>query len=187
MQTLPPVVAAALPAGVDTAVSTALQHLSTTHDSKKLRSKAEQYVRTLASLLQGADVPQALQAGGLHQQKAGSQQDDMSVVHRQFGPACYIDSALPVTVHFLIKCATALCHQRGPCDTGLQCTCKTCCTDRVLLLPGAYVRHCARVFHGVWRATVTQGRRHFVGCCRSCVQVPERLRSRRVGQRECRW
>jgi hypothetical protein len=56
VQGLAPVVASALPRGPQAAIADTLAHLRTTHDSRKLEAKAEQYVVLLARMLQGAPM-----------------------------------------------------------------------------------------------------------------------------------
>jgi hypothetical protein len=102
-QMLPPVIAAALPRGKVAAEEQALAHLRTTHESLLLSAKMKQFSALLCDLLLGSPVPQALDAAGLTQ-FAEPKADDLSVVYGKFGPACYIESSLPVAVHFLAKC-----------------------------------------------------------------------------------
>jgi hypothetical protein len=116
---MPPIVAAATAASarasnsghVDStaAVTVALEHLRTTHDSRELERSATKFARLLHDLLTGVNVPDALSNAGLNG-IADSTADDLTVVYKKFGPACYIDSALPVTVHFLNKYAAPSPH-----------------------------------------------------------------------------
>jgi hypothetical protein len=108
MQTLPPVVLSCIPKGLETATSTALTHLRTTHDSKKLEGYAEQYVKLLYSTITGSSAAESLKASGW-QGSVKPERDDLAVVYQDFGPACYIDSSFPVTAHMLVKCDFRLC------------------------------------------------------------------------------
>lgn len=103
---LPPVIASAVRHGNAASEAAALTHLSTTHDSRALEQKASQFTVLLAELLRGAAPPAALKSAGLSG-FAHPEKDDFSVVYRQYGPACYIDSSLPVAVHLFSKCGTA--------------------------------------------------------------------------------
>eukprot|EP00892_Ulva_mutabilis_P012018 jgi/Ulvmu1/9189/UM005_0289.1 len=97
---LPPVVAAAFPNGRDAAADTAVMHLATTHESAKLAAYARTFAGLLCDLLSGEPVAAAVARSGLPSQPG---EDDLKVVYKRFGPACYIDSSFPVAAHFLTK------------------------------------------------------------------------------------
>jgi hypothetical protein len=63
----------------------------------------KQFAALLCDVLQGTPVSQALAAAGVAQY-ADPEAEDLSVVYKKFGPACYIESSLPVAIHFLAKC-----------------------------------------------------------------------------------
>ena len=121
---LPPVIAAAAArGGAASAYADAAAHLATTHDSRHLQSQARLYTCLLSRVLQGEGMGSALDAAQLSKfVYAGT--NDMQVVHQKYGPACYIDSSLPVLAHFCSKCAAApTCWALGsmPAAHALQC------------------------------------------------------------------
>lgn len=100
---LAPVVAAALACGADPEAA-ALTHLRTTHDSAKLEVVAARFARVLADVLQGAPPARAIgDAAGVA--PPSTEDDDLTVTHSKFGPACYIESSWPVACHLVNKCA----------------------------------------------------------------------------------
>lgn len=91
--------------GPGPALLAAREHLRLTHDSPALERALEVFAHTLAAALRGADLRTACDAAGSRlgidlaatARRAGS---DLAVVHRAFGPACYIEDSLPVVLHF---------------------------------------------------------------------------------------
>lgn len=103
MQTVPPVVLSCITQSLDSATTTALTHLRTTHDSSKLEVFAKQYVKLLYSTVTGSSASDSLESCGLLR-GVQPDRDDLRVVYQDFGPACYIDSSFPVTAHMYLKC-----------------------------------------------------------------------------------
>lgn len=114
LQMLPPVIAAAFPRGRDAAAGAALEQLATTHESVKLARAARSFAGLLCDMLAGEAVEAAVARSG---QPVDAAADDLAVVYKRHGPACYIESSFPVAVHFLTKCDPAcLRAPHGACE-----------------------------------------------------------------------
>lgn len=110
MQTLAPVILSAMTHFYpDATVSTAMTHLQTIVKSPELDGDAKKYARMIYDLVVGESAATALKTAGLLD-KVDPAADDLQAVHKTFGPACMIEMALPVSAHFLLKCALATSH-----------------------------------------------------------------------------
>ncbi|GLC76668.1 hypothetical protein PLESTF_001815100 [Pleodorina starrii] len=103
---LPPVILSRLD-GPAAASQRALQHLSTTHDSRKLSGYA-QYAELVYGLAAGGDlrsVTSAFAAGMGIDLAQLVPYDDVRIVHSTFGSACYIEDSFPSMLYLAYKYA----------------------------------------------------------------------------------
>lgn len=97
---LPPVILGNMSAGREAAKAAALQHLSLTHESRKLAEYAKQYAELIYTVAKGdAPLKEAVAEVARNQLRVNLQElqmyDDVRVVHSTFGSACYIDDSFP--------------------------------------------------------------------------------------------
>ncbi|GLI63555.1 hypothetical protein VaNZ11_006408 [Volvox africanus] len=104
---LPPVILSRLD-GSAAATQRALQHLSTTHESRKLVAYAQSYSELVYGLATGGDLRQATSALAKGMGIDLAQlvpYDDIRIVHSTFGSACYIEDSFPSLLYLTYKYA----------------------------------------------------------------------------------
>ncbi|EFJ51855.1 hypothetical protein VOLCADRAFT_103347 [Volvox carteri f. nagariensis] len=104
---LPPVILSRLD-GPEAATQRALQHLTTTHESRKLAAYAQKYSDLVYGLATGGDLRQATSALAKGMGIDLAQlvpYDDIRIVHSTFGSACYIEDSFPSLLYLAYKYA----------------------------------------------------------------------------------
>ena len=111
-----PVILAALASSGDAAaaVSTAMTHLHTLVRSPELDPDAKKYSEMICDLVRGESASTVLKKAGLLD-RLDPASDDKKTVYKTFGPACNIDQSMPVSAHFLLKCAPNSAHSCPVC------------------------------------------------------------------------
>jgi hypothetical protein len=81
-----------------------MTHLGTLVESLPLNKDAEKFSKMLYDLVSGESATKTLENAGMLD-NVDPQSEDLETVYKTFGPACLIETAMPVTAHFLLKCA----------------------------------------------------------------------------------